>query len=56
MSGQTVIAPNATIASTWLGRAWGVVSDVFLATAVVWAIPLLIAAVAALVKLVLGAL
>ena len=52
----TVIAPNATVSRTWLSRAWEVASDVVIATAVVWALPLLLAAMAALLGLLLGAL
>jgi len=51
-----VIAPNATVSRTWLSRAWEVASDVVIATAVVWALPLLLAGMAALLGLFLGAL
>jgi len=39
---------------SWFGRAWEVVSDLLLATAVVWALPLLVGAVAALISLLGG--
>jgi hypothetical protein len=51
-----MIAPNATVSRTWLARAWEVASDIVIATALVWALPLLIAAAAALLSLLLGAL
>ena len=51
-----MIAPNATVSQTWLSRAWEVASDVVIATALVWALPLLLAAMAALLGLLLGAL
>jgi len=56
MSGGTAIAPNAPVSRTWLARAWEVASDLVIATALVWVLPLLLAAVAALVGLVLGAM
>jgi hypothetical protein len=52
----TVIAPNATVSRTWLSRAWEVASDVMIAISLVWALPLLLAAMAALLGLLLGAL
>ena len=51
-----MIAPNATVSRTWLSRAWEVASDVVIATALVWALPLLLAAMTALLGLLLGAL
>jgi len=30
------------MSQTWLGRAWGVMSDLLIATAIVWALPLLL--------------
>jgi len=56
MSGGTVIAPNAPVSRTWLSRAWEVASDLVIATALVWALPLVLAAVAAVVRLVLGSM
>jgi hypothetical protein len=52
MSGSTVIAPNATVSRTWFYGARHVASDLVVATAVIWALPLLLAAVIALVKVV----
>lgn len=51
MSGSTIIAPNATVARTWFYRAWHVASDLIVATALIWALPLLLAAVTAIVTL-----
>ena len=51
----TVIAPNAPVSRTWLARAWEVASDLVIATALVWALPLLLAAAAAVLRLVMGA-
>ena len=51
-----MIAPNATVSRTWLSRVWEVASDVVIATALVWALPLLLGATAALLGLLLGAL
>jgi hypothetical protein len=56
MSGGTVIAPNARVPRTWLARAWEVASDVVVATALVWALPLLLAIVAAVLRLLRQAL
>ena len=55
-AGTTVIAPNATASRTWFSRAWEVASDVVIATALVWVLPLLLAGMAALLGLFLGAL
>jgi len=51
-----VIAPNAPLSRTWLSHVWEVASDVVIATALVWALPLLLAAMTALLGLLLGAL
>ena len=53
MSGGTAIAPNAPVSRTWLARVGEVASDLVIATALVWALPLLLAAVAAVLSLVL---
>ena len=53
MNGGTVIAPNAPVSRTWLARAREVASDLVIATALVWALPLLLGAVAAVLRLVL---
>ena len=54
MSGGTMIAPNAPVSRTWLARARGVASDLVIATALVWALPLLLALVTAVVRLAFG--
>ena len=54
MSGGTIIVPKATGATSRLGRAWEIAADLAIATAVIWALPLLFAATAALVALVRG--
>jgi hypothetical protein len=51
MSGGTVIVPNASVSRTWLRRAWDVAFDVVVATALVWALPLLLGIVAAVLRL-----
>lgn len=51
MSSGTIIAPNATMSRTWFYRARHVAFDLVVATAVIWALPLLLAAMIALVKL-----
>ena len=56
MSGGTVIAPYAPVSRAWLARAREVISDLVIATALVWAVPLLLAAVTAVLGLVLAAL
>ena len=38
---------------SWFGRAWDVASDLLLATAVVWTLPLLLGAAAAVLRLLL---
>ena len=55
MSGGTVIAPNAAVSRTRLARAREVASDLLIATALIWALPLLFGVAAALVTLVLQA-
>jgi len=50
MSGDTMIAPNAIVSRTGIGRAWDVASDVVLAIALIWAVPLLIGLVAAVLR------
>jgi hypothetical protein len=52
LSGSTFIAPNATVSRSWFYSARHVASDLVVATAVIWALPLLLAAVIAVVKLV----
>jgi hypothetical protein len=51
-----VIAPNAIVSRTWLSRAREVASDLLIATALVWALPLLLGAVAWLLSVLLRAL
>lgn len=51
-----MIAPNATVSRTWVAQAWEVVSDLVVATALIWTLPLLLGAVAAIVRLVLKAM
>jgi hypothetical protein len=40
---------------SWLERAWDVASDLLIATALIWALPLLFAALAAALRLLLPA-
>jgi hypothetical protein len=54
--GGTVIAPNASVSRTWFAQAWEVASDLVLATALIWTLPLLLGAVAAIVRLLLNAM
>jgi hypothetical protein len=49
--GGTMIAPNATVSRTWFAQAWEVASDLVLATALIWTLPLLLGAVVAIVRL-----
>jgi len=49
--GGTMIAPNATASRTWFAQAWDVASDLVLATALIWTLPLLLGAVVAIVRL-----
>jgi hypothetical protein len=51
-----VIAPNASVSSTWFAQAWEVVSDLVLATALIWTLPLLLGVVTAIVRLLLNAM
>jgi hypothetical protein len=51
-----MIAPNATVSHSWFAQAWGVASDLLLATALIWTLPLLLGAVAAMVRLLLNAM
>ena len=54
--GGTMIAPNATVSRTWFAQAWEVASDLVFATALIWTLPLLLGAVAAIVRLLLKAM
>ena len=56
MSRGTMIAPNATVSRTWFAQAWEVASDLVLATALIWTLPLLLGIVAAIVRLLLKAM
>ena len=47
---------SPSVTRSWPGRAWEVVSDLVLATALVWALPLLLGIVAAAVRLLLRAM
>jgi hypothetical protein len=51
-----MIAPNATVSRTWFAQAWEVASDLVLATALIWTLPLLLDAVRAIVRLLLTAM
>ena len=42
---------QARASDSWFGRAWAIASDLILATALVWALPLLLAALTALGRL-----
>lgn len=42
------------VTESWFQRAWTVVSDLLIATALIWSIPLALGVVAALAKLLLG--
>ena len=50
MSGAPVVGPNGGAVPSWLARAWRVASDLLLVTAIVWAVPLLLGALAAAVR------
>jgi hypothetical protein len=54
--GGTMIAPNATVSRTWFAQAWEVASDLVFATALISTLPLLLGAVAAIVRLLLKAM
>jgi hypothetical protein len=41
---------NATVSRPWFAQAWGVVSDLLVATALIWALPLLLGVATALVR------
>ena len=51
-----LIAPNASVSRTWFAQAWEVASDLVLATALIWTLPLLVGVVAAIVRLLLKAM
>ena len=42
---------RAIVSRSWLGSAWDVACDLLIATAVVWALPLLLGAVTAALRL-----
>jgi hypothetical protein len=56
MSGGPMIAPHAPVFMTWLARAREVASDLVIATALVWALPLLLGAVTAVLRLLIAAM
>jgi len=45
------MAPSAQLSSPWFARVWEVTSDLAIAIALVWALPLLLGLVAAVVRL-----
>jgi len=51
-----MIAPNAPVSRTWFAQAWEVASDLVLATALIWTLPLLFGVVGAIVRLLLKAM
>jgi hypothetical protein len=53
---RTMIALNAPVSPTWFVQAWEVASDLVLATALIWTLPLLLGAVAAILRLLLKAM
>jgi hypothetical protein len=46
-----MLAPNATVVPSRLARAREIVADLLIATALIWSLPLLLGAVAALIRL-----
>ena len=52
MSGGTVIAPNANLRLSRLGRAREAISDIAIVTALVWVPVLLLGGLAALVRMI----
>jgi len=51
-----MIAPNATVSRTRLAQAWEVASDLVIATALIWTLPLLLGAVAAILRILVKAM
>jgi hypothetical protein len=51
-----LVAPAALGSGSWLTRARGVLADLLLATAVIWALPLMLAVLAGIVELIKRAL
>jgi hypothetical protein len=47
---------NVTVSRTWFAQAWGVASDLLVATALIWAVPLLLGVVTALIRFLLSAM
>jgi len=56
MTKKRVRDKNATVSDSWFAQAWGVASDLVLATALIWTLPLLLGAVTAMVRLLLKAM
>lgn len=52
-TGSKTVLPSPTVTHSRFGRAWEVVSDLLLATALIWALPLMLAAAAAVFRLLL---
>jgi hypothetical protein len=47
---------TSLVARSWFEQAWDVLSDLLIATALIWTLPLLLGATAALAKLLLRAM
>jgi len=55
MDASSGMLASPIVVRSWFGRAWVVTSDLLIATALIWTLPLLLGAAAAAVKLLLGA-
>jgi hypothetical protein len=49
-------AESPVLTRSWFGRAWEITSDLLIATAIIWALPLLLGVVVAVFRLVAQAL
>jgi len=54
MPSDSLVSPVVT--RSWFGQAWEITSDFLIATAIIWAFPLLLGAVIAAVRLIAQAL
>jgi hypothetical protein len=56
MNGDSVIAPGAPVVLGWWARAFQIISDLLIAVGLIWALPVAVAIVIAIARLLAGAL
>jgi hypothetical protein len=56
MNGDSVIAPGAPVVLGWWARAFQIISDLLIAVGLIWALPVAVAIVIAIARLLADAL